>query len=245
MDVGMLNNNGAAAVNPYAAKETGKTDEAKKYSVTGRTLGQPKLSEEGKKYYEELKAKYHNMDFVLVSSDMKEMAKAHAGSFASPDKMVVLIDEEKIERMATDEEFRKHYEGIIASAQNQMPQIKQALGNSPNIKGIGMQVDDNGKTSFFAVMKESFDAQSEKVKELREKKKEAKKEADKKADKKERQEKLEELRAQRHKDQDVILYADSVEELKKKIEEYNYNYMADTVRTDAEKYLGNSIDFRG
>ena len=75
--------------------------------MTGKTIGQPKLSENAKKYYEELKSKYQNMDFILVSNDMKEMAKVNAGSFANPQKMVVLIDEEKIERMATDEQYRK------------------------------------------------------------------------------------------------------------------------------------------
>jgi hypothetical protein len=54
------------------------------------------------------------MDFILVSKDMKEMAKANAGSFANPNKMVVLIDEEKIERMAVDEQYRKQYESVIA-----------------------------------------------------------------------------------------------------------------------------------
>lgn len=109
------------------------------------------------------------MDFILVSNDMKEIAKANAGSFANPHKMVVLIDEEKIERMASDEQYRKQYEGVIASAQNKLPELKQSLGNSAN----------------------------------------------------------------------------SIEELKKKIDDYNYLQMADTVKTDAEKYLGTTIDFKG
>lgn len=52
-----------------------------------------------------MKSKFGNMDFILVSKDMKEQAKAMASSFANPNKMVVLIDEEKLERMATDEAF--------------------------------------------------------------------------------------------------------------------------------------------
>ena len=36
-----------------------------------------------------------------------------------------------------------------------------------------------------------------------------------------------------------------IEELKKKIDDYNYLQMADTVKTDAEKYLGTTIDFKG
>lgn len=137
-------------------RKSKQADEVRKYGVTGKTIGQPKLSENAKKYYEELKSKYQNMDFILVSNDMKEMAKANAGSFANPHKMVVLIDEEKIERMATDEQYRKQYESVIASAQNKLPELKQSLGNSANIKGFGMQVNDNGASSFFAVMDKSF-----------------------------------------------------------------------------------------
>lgn len=173
MDLGTITNSTNAVGNTYAAKETKQADEVRKYGVTGKTIGQPKLSENAKKYYEELKSKYQNMDFILVSNDMKEMAKANAGSFANPHKMVVLIDEEKIERMATDEQYRKQYESVIASAQNKLPELKQSLGNSANIKGFGMQVNDNGASSFFAVMDKSFKAQADRLenKEPREKKK--------------------------------------------------------------------------
>ena len=254
MDVGAITNNTNtnsvnAAVNAYTAKEAKPTDEAKKYSVTGKTIGQPKLSENAKKYYEELKSKYQNMDFILVSKDMKEMAKANAGNFANPQKMVVLIDEEKIERMAVDEQFRKQYENVIASAQQKLPQLQQALGNSSNVKGFGMQVNDNGATSFFAVMQQSFDEQADRIEELRAKKAEEKKALRKKEEKKAREEKLEEKReekrAQRKEAQETVLSADSIEELLKKVEDYNYTVMADTVKTDAEKYLGTVIDFRG
>lgn len=254
MDVGTISNNTSAAVNSYAAKETKQADDVKKYSVTGRTIGQPKLSEKAKKYYEELKAKYQDMDFILVSKDMKEMAKANAGSFANPQKMVVLIDEEKIERMAEDEQFRKQYESVIASAQKKLPQLQQALGNSSNIKGFGMQVNDGGKASFFAVMQKSFDEQADRIEKRRAEKKEEKKAAEKKeekkaaekkAEKKEREEKLAEKRAEKKEAQEVVISADSIEELVKKIEEYNYSYRADTVKTDAEKYLGTVIDFKG
>ena len=77
MDLGAITNSTNAVANTYAAKETKQADEVKKYGVTGKTIGQPKLSENAKKYYEELKSKYQNMDFILVSNDMKEMAKAN------------------------------------------------------------------------------------------------------------------------------------------------------------------------
>lgn len=245
MDVGTISNSTNAAMNSYAAKETKQEAEVKKYSVSGRTIGQPKLSEKAKEYYEELKSKYKDMDFILVSKDMKEMAKANAGSFANPNKMVVLIDEEKIERMATDEQYRKQYESVIASAQKKLPQLQQALSSSSNVKGFGMQVNDGDKASFFAVMQKSFDDQAARLEKQRAEKKEEKKAAEKKAEKKEREERLEEKRLQKKEAQEVIITADSIEELKKKVEDYNYTYMADSVKTEAEKYLGTVIDFKG
>lgn len=245
MDVGTITNSTNAVANTYAAKETKPADEVKKYGVSGRTIGQAKLSENAKKYYEELKAKYKDMDFILVSSDMKEAAKANAGKYANPNKMVVLIDEEKIERMAQDEQFRKQYESVIASAQKKLPQLQQALGSSANIKGFGMQVNNDGRASFFAVMDKSFKSQAERLEKQRAEKKEEKKAAEKKAEKKEREERLEEKRLENKETKDVIVSANSIEELIKKVEEYNYSYMADNVKTDSEKYVGTVIDFKG
>ena len=42
-----------------------------------------------------------------------------------------------------------------------------------------------------------------------------------------------------------MISANSIEELVKKVEEYNYSFMADNVKTDAEKYVGTVIDFKG
>ena len=230
-------------------KENAAGTENSKVSKTngnyGKTIGNAKLSEEGAKYYQELKKKYSNMDFILVSKEQKANAQANAASYANGNKMVVLIDEEKIERMATDEQYRKQYESVIASAQNKLPELKQSLGNSANIKGFGMQVNDNGASSFFAVMDKSFKAQADRLEKQRAEKKEEKKAARKKAEKKEREEQLEEKRLKNKDSQEVVITANSIEELKKKIDDYNYLQMADTVKTDAEKYLGRTIDFKG
>ena len=98
-----------------STKEVSKNT-SKKTNASGKTIGNPQLSDNALKYYEELKKKYSNMDFILVSKDQKEFAKAQAGSYANANKMVVLIDEDKIERMAEDENYRKYYEQIIANA---------------------------------------------------------------------------------------------------------------------------------
>ena len=249
------------ANNTYGTKETKdaksskdvslekQTEVGKKVDVKGKTIGQPKLSEKAAKYYEELKSKYQNMDFILVSKDMKETAQANAGSFANPQNMVVLIDEEKIERMAEDEKYRKQYENVIASAQTQLPQLKQALGAFSNVKGFGVQVKDNGVTSFFAVMSKSFNDQAARLEKRRVEKKAEKKEAEKKAEKKERQERLEEKREEHRletkKAEEEIFSADSIDELVKLVEDFNYQFVSDTTMTEEEKSLGTVIDFKG
>ena len=42
-----------------------------------------------------------------------------------------------------------------------------------------------------------------------------------------------------------IITADSLEELKKKIDEYNYMYKADYAKTEEEKMVGSLFDFKG
>ena len=49
----------------------------KKTKVGGAVIGTPELSDKAKKYYEQLKKKYSNMDFILVSKDKKEIGRAH------------------------------------------------------------------------------------------------------------------------------------------------------------------------
>ena len=244
-------NNTAAAMG--AAGSSGANETSRTSGNYGKTFGKPKLSEEGAKYYEELKKKYSGMDFVLVSKDMKDYAKANASSFGNSSKMVVLIDEEKIERMATDEQYRAKYEGLIANAQSKMPQLKSALQNKSGVKAVGMQVNDNGTASFFAVMSKSTEDITHKLQEKRAAKKKAEKAAEKKEAKREQMEKLREKAGAKsedarnvEEDEDYeILQADSIEELMRKIDDYSFSLRADSVQTPYEKSIGQSIDFRG
>ena len=228
-----------------SSMETKETQ--KKSKVTGKTIGKPELSEKAQKYYEELKNKYSNMDFILVSTEMKEVAKAQAGSYANANKMVVLIDEEKIERMAVDEEYRKQYEQIISNAANELPTLQSQLSTtSADIKGFGMQVNDNGTASYFAVVDKSLAKQQERI----EKKAEEKREAKKVEAKKDAKERLEELRQgskdKINNDSDLVtVTASSIEELIFKINDLTFSWKSDSVQTDAEKLVGSHIDYRG
>ena len=71
---------GTDAVNQVS--QTQVYEQSSNTSVTaGKTIGEPKLSEKAQKYYESLQKKYGNMDFILVSKDMKETAQAQAGKY--------------------------------------------------------------------------------------------------------------------------------------------------------------------
>lgn len=246
MNSNMISQAGAQAVNEYAATE--KTEKTKK-SNYGKTVGAPELSEKAQKYYEQLKKKYSNMDFILVSRDMKAAAQANAGSYANANRMVVLIDEDKIERMATDEKYRKQYEGIISGATNQLAQLKNSLNASGNkVKSYGMQVKDGGLTSFFAVLDKSAKAQKERIAKKAAKKQEERK----KAKKKEREEQLEAIRTGESSkvgrddaEEEVTITASSLEELLRKLEDYTFEEMSDNTETEAERKIGHHIDFRG
>ena len=222
----------------YSKPETTKTDETSgKKKVSGQTIGNPKLSEKASKYYEQLKKKYSNMNFILVSEDQKENAKANAAGYANSNNMVVLIDENKIERMASDENYRKQYEGIIANAASGISQLASSLSaTGTSVKGFGMQVNDNGTASYFAVLEKSSAAQKERIEK-------------KAAEKKKNEERLEKKRKETGDVDDtddtetVTVTASSIEELLEKIKNQEQLFLSDTVRTPQEKNVGQNVDF--
>ncbi len=203
-------------------------------------IGNPQLSEQASQYYEELKKKFSGMSFVLVSREQKQQAQANAASYASPDKMVVLIDEDKIERMATDEAYRTQYEGVIANASGELAQMSSQLTTSGQmVKGYGMQIDDKGMASYFAVLEKSSAAQKERIEKKAEKNRQAKKDAAKKAKKKEQQERLEE--SGKTKKETITVKASSIEELIQKIKEQNPD-TEKTILTKEEQITGQRFD---
>lgn len=218
----------------------------------GKTIGEPKLSEKAARYYDELKSRFGDMDFILVSSDKKELAKSMAGSYANPNKMVVLIDEEKLEKMATDEEYRSKYENIIANAKTGISQLKQSIGSNAKVKGYGMLFNDGGNASFFAVIDKSLEEQRQRIRQKAADKKENQKAEEKKEARREQEEKLRERVSKNSwndsgiqtDENSVVITATSMEELERKIEDYLYEDRSNHVWTEQEKMIGQNMDFR-
>ena len=225
----------------------------------GMTIGDVQLSDKAKDYLGKLQSKFHGMEFITVSKDMKAQVQQNAAAYGNANKMVVLIDEEKLERMATDESFRKKYEGIIASSQSKMMQAKMGLSSSgSSIKNFGMSVDSNGNESFFATVSKSQDLQKKRIEKKAAEKKEQKIKEKKKAEKKAQEERInkaKDSKAEKAKDKDdmdiyeeeefEIIEANSLDDLLSKVQTYSYNNAASRVMTDTERAVGTKVDFKG
>jgi len=182
--------------------------------------------------------------FILVSADKKEEAQANLNKFANNKSLVVLIDDEKIERMAEDPAYREKYEKVLRGATTQFAQMKSELGSSVNsVKTFGMKVNDDGTSSFFAVIDKSLAAQKKRIEEKAVQRKEEKK----KADRQEQKDRVEEKQAESLKnkqDSDTItVTASSWDELLKKIKDTISTISNDTVRTKEETWVGQKFDY--
>lgn len=215
----------------------------------GNTVGDPKLSDKAAKYYEQLKKKYSDMDFVLVSNDSVDGAEQKATKYANANRTMVLIDADKIEKMAEDEDYRKKYENIIGNANSQLDQMKQSLGSMVgNVKTYGIKIDDGGNASFFAVVDKSLSAQKERIAKKSEQKVQQKKaDAAKAAKKKQetrRKEKTQDKEKTSETDDVETIEATSIEDLIKKLQDKTMASMSDQARTEQEMQLGTQVDFR-
>ena len=209
--------------------------DATKVASSKNTIGEPKLSETAASYYEELKAKHSDVEFVLVDKSNIATAKEQAANISSNKNMIVLISEDEVEQMATDKNIREKNENLIANAKAQMPDLLAQLKKSgTDVKSFGMEFNDDGTTSYFAVVDKSIAAQKERIENKVEEKR-----AEKKADAKETAEKLN----AKPKENLVTISASSMNELLKKIQNVMYETKADSVVTPQEKMVGQSFDF--
>ena len=213
----------------------------------GTVVGDVELSDKAREYYDKLKSKFHGMEFILVSKDMKSQAAANASKFGNANKPVVLIDEEKLEKMANDEAFRKKYEGIIAMSQAKLQEAKNSLVSSGAIvKNFGMQVGTNGQISFFATLEKANSAKAKYIEKRQAEKKAAKVKEKKQAEKKAQNERLEKLREGNKTEKEYIeLWSEDLDDLVNNVAKYTYNHSMDNVLTEEETRVGQNVDFKG
>lgn len=219
--------------NSYQAlqsKATGKKQGIKKAEETGQAQESVKLSSKAKKYFNELKKKYGNMDFTVANYSSDEEAQKYLSK--GNKQYSVLIDPETLEKMANDEGTRNRYEGIIANAGGQLNKVKEGLGeDAKNIQSLGISIDKDGIVSYLAEMvieRNTTDNSANLTEDKTEK-------ADKKTDKKEQKDTKNQI--QRFK-------ASSIEELIKQIREAQAQEKTNSVETEREKVVGQSFDYK-
>ena len=144
-----------------------------------------------------------------------------------------------------EKQIRKMRQANAASGLSQLKSQIESSGQSQNVVGYGMKVNDGGTASFFAVLKKSSADQKARIEKKAVEKKEAKKAEEKKAEKKEKQDKLKEAQQTSDDDDTIMISAGSIEELIKKINDYTFSMKSDNVQTEAELQVGQHIDFRG
>ena len=207
----------------------------------GTVVGDVELSDKAKEYYAKLKEKFNGADFILVSRDMKEQVESRASLYGNPGKPVILIDDEKIEKMANDPEYAKKYEGIIESSLGKLDEAARSLAASgAKVRNFGMSVGEDGKTSFFAVIEKATEA-AERIREKNiEKRRAAKAEEKKKTEKEERKERMEKIRENEY----TEFRSDSLEDLIDRISRYAFDSSEETLAA-SEESIGQIIDFKG
>lgn len=165
----------------YKVSTTEKTDRSDKTSSV-------KLSSEAQKYLEQLKDKYKNVDFIVADFSTDEEAQKHLATGKGEYNCVITPD--TLEKMATDENERAKFEGIIDKAIGELPEIKKQLGDDADkVTKLGISVDSDGNVSYYALIKESL-KKNENVEKAKEKAAEKKAEEAKKEEKEEFEERL-------------------------------------------------------
>lgn len=165
----------------YKVSAADKTDKSKESSSV-------KLSADAQKYLEQLKDKYKNVDFIVADFSSDEEAQQHLATGKGEYNCVITPD--TLEKMATDENERAKFEGIINKAIGELPEIRKQLGDdSDNVTKLGISVDSDGNVSYYALIKESLN-KNENVEKAKEKAAEKKAEEAKKEEKEEYEERL-------------------------------------------------------
>ncbi len=149
-------------------KEQEKTKAAEKQEEIRKTK-QPELSSRAKKLLKELQKKYGNMDFMVGSYDTDEEAAAYLSRGTK--EYSVLIDPEELEKMASDEETKKKYLGMLEEATGKLDQMKNQLGeHKDEVTHMGVSIGKDGTMSFFADLEKVSEKQRERIEKKREEK---------------------------------------------------------------------------
>lgn len=203
------------------------------------------LSNRAKELLKELQKKYGNMDFIVADYETEEEASALLARGTK--EYSVLIEPDVLEQMASDEEVKAKYMGLIDESVGQLDSLKEKLKDSgEEVTRLGVSIGEDGTTKFFAQLEKMNEKQRERIQNAKEARKQERADAADKAEKQKETERVEELAENRdvawtgmEKNKKVFLEAGSIEELLEKIQTINW----DEVEGKALEATGNRIDF--
>lgn len=156
-------------------------DKTQKSDRTGQsaktTKKQPvQLSVKAQRLLDELRNKYQNMDFMVADYETEEEAQSYLSRGTK--EFSVLIDPETLEEMASSEEAKEKYLGIIEDATAKFKDMEDQLGDKKNeVVRMGMTIDKDGTVKYFAELSKMSEAQKERIEQAKEKKQEEQKKA--------------------------------------------------------------------
>ena len=228
--------------NPMPDKRRAETSKTEKAEDAVRISSkQPELSQGAKDLLNEMQKKYSDMDFFVADYSSDE--EAHRYLSRGNKDYSVLIEPELLEKMAADESVKEKYLGVIDDAKNKISEAKEEIAKmddsaedwkKSDIKSLGFSVKSDGSVSFFAELEKSSADQQKRIEESSEEKRLKKKEEEKEAKAK----KLDEQREARFKK--GLVKADSIDELVKGIQEFDWDSASEVVRPRA----GGRLDVR-
>ena len=217
-----------------AAANTSRTADTKKTEAVKNNNSKIELSSAAKELLKELHNTYGNTDFMIANYETEEEAASYLSRGTST--YSVLLTPEELEKMAADEDYKKQNLQTLDDAVAKLKDMKSQLGeNGEDVKRVGVTIGDDGKVSYFAELEKSSEKQRERI----EKQREAKKEEAAKAEKEKKEERLTDGSFIREGVKRTTLFADSVKDLKDKINKVDWN----TVREDGYGPSGRNFDF--
>ncbi len=148
--------------------------DAKKESVED-TVGETQLSEKTQTFLEKLRDTYGDMDFFVADFSKGDNVKdilSKAGKEFS-----VILTVEELEKMASDEKYGKEYMEKVQGARRMSEQINKEYGvtsvsgeaaGRTRVNKIGISINEDGTTNFFAELEKASQQQRERVENARE-----------------------------------------------------------------------------
>ena len=167
----------ASSVSAYDAKKESVKDIAVDKTGKKATVGDTQLSDKAQTLLKKLREAYGDMDFFVADFSKGDNAKdilSKAGKEFS-----VILTVEELEKMASDEKYEKEYMEKVQGARRMSEQINKEYGFASAFSGtasrtkvnkIGISINEDGTTTFFAELEKSSQQQRERIENAREEK---------------------------------------------------------------------------